>query len=653
MLYQNLRKGLNSKARLVPYDQDIRELIDDQSSDYYVSLFQYTDTHKQYLSEKGSLAGIRDTTTNKFYLDFDSVTDLDEARKDAVRVAQFLVEANGIPVESIGAYFSGKKGFSLEMTITERINSEQVISILSFLSAQGLTTLDKQVSDPNRIVRVPNTKHQSTGLYKIPLELYELDEMSIADIKSLAVKPRLDFDQNRVTISLSKTSLAPYLTAAPKERVIGKKTSSTDLDYSIKPKNLTNCRWALQNGMFAEGIRHQALLCLASTYKNMGYNVEMVYRMLKGVAQMQANHTETERYPDEELYNNVVVSVFGDTWQNGQFTCKKEGWLKDYCEALGGNCCKKNTAKSSEPHTLDDVTESFKEYTKNIDQNTIRTGIQGLDDLVFITTGSSVGLVGSPGSGKTSIVLSILNNTSKAGIKSVFASLDMHRNRMYEKVMYHVSGYKREQLYEIFKNNEETELREKLKQEFGNVFFFNKSCPTVSDVRDYILDCEKESGEKIKLVVLDYFERVSSDFSDETQASKRVAGELQDLVNDLDVALITIVQPNKNALSGGVDSPIYDYTKIKGSSFLYQSFRQIVSLWRPGYSPKNFHNDKYLQMAVLKNDLGELGECAFNWHGPTGKITEMEPHQESEFEKFLQWKDNQKNPKKDDGNGWD
>lgn len=189
-------------------------------------------------------------------------------------------------------------------------------------------------------------------------------------------------------------------------------------------------------------------------------------------------------------------------------------------------------------------------------------------------------------------------------------------------------------------------MLDKLKKEFGNVYFMNKSCPSVEDIRDYVVACQERTGEKIKFVMLDYFERVSSELGDDTAASKRVAGELQDMVNDLDLALVTLVQPNKNGIAGGPDQPIYDYTKIKGSSFVYQSARIILSLWRPFYHPKTFVDDKYMQMAVLKNDLGELAEFAFKWNGPKGEISEMDDYDQNEF-KLLLDKKNEQNKKSD------
>ena len=100
---------------------------------------------------------------------------------------------------------------------------------------------------------------------------------------------------------------------------------------------------------------------------------------------------------------------------------------------------------------------------------------------------------------------------------------------------------------------------------------------------------------------------------------------------------------------GGADSPIYDYTRIKGSSFVYQAFRIILSLWRPFYNPKDFSNDKFMQMAVLKNDLGELSEFAFNWHGKTGAISEMEDFQYDELNRMLREKESEKN---EENVGW-
>jgi replicative DNA helicase len=220
------------------------------------------------------------------------------------------------------------------------------------------------------------------------------------------------------------------------------------------------------------------------------------------------------------------------------------------------------------------------------------------------------------------------------GMKTVFASFDMARTRMYEKILYKVSGLGRDALYKIFKEDpeKEKELYQKVKEEFGNVYFFDKSAASVQDIKNYIEECNElaqSPEDKIKLVLIDYFEMISSDVGDDTASSKKVAQELQGIVNTMDVAQIVLLQPNK--MSGDMREPIKSYTNIKGSSFLAQSFRIALGIFREGYDPQTPDNDKYLTINVLKNDLGETGSLNYNWNGKRGEISEMDQFDEEEL----------------------
>jgi replicative DNA helicase len=368
--------------------------------------------------------------------------------------------------------------------------------------------------------------------------------------------------------------------------------------------------------------------------------------MLKGTAEVQAKRTNTERFSDSELYNNVIEQVYGPHWKGGQFSERDENsWLFQYANEMGVN----EVERIDRPMTIGEVEAGFTDFVRNIDANTIKTGIWELDQALPITVGMNLGVIAAPGAGKTALALEILRNTSQAGVVSVFASLDMHRTRLFEKLLYKVSGgMERKDLYKMFQDGKGGDLTKKIKEQYGNVYFFDRSAATVEKIRDYVLDVERESGKKVKLVMIDYFERVLSDMSDETAASKNISGQVQDMVNDLNVCGITLVQPNKQSLYGGPDAPILSYTAIKGSSFLYQSFRSIISLWRPFMSPENKHNNKYMQMAILKNDLGELDMFDFKWTGKTGSIEHLEDNEHAAFIELLKEKDRKKNEKE----GW-
>jgi len=98
---------------------------------------------------------------------------------------------------------------------------------------------------------------------------------------------------------------------------------------------------------------------------------------------------------------------------------------------------------------------------------------------------------------------------------------------------------------------------------------------------------------------------------------------------------ITLYQPNKMALGGGPDQPILNYAAIKGSSFVFQSVRQILSLWRPFFNPRDKDMDEFMEMAILKNDLGELGMYCYNWTGKTGSIEMMDIADKLKYDRYI------------------
>lgn len=610
-MYIRLSKGLND-YQLIPDTVDYVSTIN-LEKDHYTSIFKYNEEQFNKWKETGSVSGMRDVITDKLVFDFDSADQPKAAQADAIVLTDRLIN-KGIDPDAIHIAFSGSKGFAIEVDTDSQFNPEEFKNVTSSL-AKDLDTFDRVIFDPQRIFRVTGTKHQKSGLYKTPITLNQLRELPIDEIKNLAkdLNTTVNFDYSKYKVIKLSDEIKKMSVVEKKKTSIT--STETSLDMSLKPRWLTPAKFALQEGYFTEGQRSKTFMVLASTYKNQGFNRDIVYRMLKGVAEKQATRNKTDRFPDEEIWNNVVKQVFSPTWNNGQYAAD-DAFLLEVNEALG----LKDDVTA--PRILTDINARFKDYVSNIEKNTIKTGIKELDENVFLSVGSNVALLGAPGSGKSSIALEILSNTSKNGVKSVFASLDMTSTRIYEKILYRLSGLPREDLYDMFKKGQEKELVQEVDKQFGNVFFFDKSSPTTKDIRNYVLDCEQKSGEKVKLVMIDYFERISSDMSDDTAASKRVAGELQDLVNDLNICLITLVQPNK--MSGDMSQPIYSYTNIKGSSFLAQSFRQILSIHREGYNPMNNETDKYLTVNVLKNDLGEPGSIDFGWEGKRGRIYTMD-----------------------------
>lgn len=640
IMYQNLRKGLNSKALLIPVGDVPKELIK-EDVDYYTSLFQYTNEHKKYLEDKGSLAGIRDTVTNRVYFDFDCRLDLDLARIHAVELAKQLID-RGVPMDNIQATFSGKKGYSIEFFITDKINVDQYKAILnSFV----YSTLDKGIADNNRIIRLVNTKHIDTGLYKIPLYLYELEELTSEEIKIMAKSPRYDFVSNCQNTDLSKTALVKTLEVKKEFPKIIVKLDDGDLDYSKKPSFLSNCRWALQNGFFKEGIRNQAFISLASTYKNLGFDIEHVYRLLKGVAEIQSRRNGEDRYADKELYNNVVKSVFSDTWQGGQYTCKKPGWLQDYCVSLGNHAC-----VHKQENALIDTGEIFnlyQDYVADFDKNILTTGIASLDEQVNLMVGTSNALVASPGAGKTTCALQILNHNSNKGVNCLFFSYDMFHSALITRMIQRHTKMNTRKTYEMFRNEEEKANLVKgiIAEQYKNVKFCFKGGQTCEDINEAIIEAERSSGQKIKLVVIDYNELIVSSHSEPTAASAEIAQKLRQIANERQVCMFTLLQPSK--MYSTPSEEITNYNAAKGSSSIVQSLTLMLSACRPGFDPMNPSHDKYFNITVLKNRNGGVFSTDLKWEGLSGTIGELEDFEREELNQLRMRK------KAKGDNGWD
>jgi hypothetical protein len=636
LAYTKISQGFNA-GNLVP-SSDVDSFINTTEKDYYYSLYQYNEEHYNKFQATKSLSGIRDVTTDKLWWDFDDKASPENARKDALEIVGRL-EVQGVPTSDIEIYFSGNKGYHVLVT-TESQHVRAQVESYCFKLANGLKTFDTTMYDENQVLRYPGTKHNSSGLYKVPLtktQLLQSNESHKALAKSL----------NNITEEFSWNVVSINLPPVP---VVIKKENKTMIDESAKkPNNWRNCKWNILQGNFPAGQRHEALMVLAATCRGLNFDRDTAYYMCKSALKKQSAITGDDEFPKEELYENIIESVYKPDWNGGAYTCQKSGWLQKYCQSLDCPC--DNADKDDmKVFQIGDIETEFLDYVDHIEENTILTGIRELDEAIPLSIGMNLGLLGGPGSGKTAICLKILENTSNAGVVSVMASLDMHRNRLYLKLLLKESGMSRDELITMFKDRKHSPVTDKIKEKYKNVWFYDRSSPSVDDIRRYILEVEANTGQKVKLLMVDYFERINSERSDDTAASKEVAGKLQDLLNDLSLCIVTLVQPNKFSLSAGPDQPILNYTAIKGSSFLYQAFRGIVSLWRPFYTPELKHNDRFLQMAILKNDLGELDMFSFGWTGKTGDIYSLSEEQEMELKQLLNEKEGKK---KDSAGGWD
>ena len=494
MQYIRLNKGLTNYT-LIPANSDIWDYIQDNNTDYYTSIFQYNEDHYNTWKRTGSVAGIKNVITNKLVFDFDDKNNLDAAKKDALTVASRLVSA-GINEKNLQICFSGSKGFCVEVETTEPLTQEEFKNV-TFALASDLNTFDTVVNDSQRIIRVVGTKHPVSGLYKIPLSLTELSDLSVGKIKNMAanletVDQSVMNDWRPVTLP---ESIKQFKITKKQEKNEIKKIDH-DLDLSLKPKWLSDAKYALQQGFFEEGERNLACMILASTYKNQGFPKEITYRMVKGSLKLRAERLGLDGYDKKELWKTIIEPVYSPNWQGGTYSYENTPLLQDVTKRLG----LKIPTEEKPLAPLNKVSNIFKQFATDIDNNTIKLGIKKIDDEVRITTSMLVGLVSPAGGGKTTTSFEIMNHASKNNIKTVFFSMDMGAPLVYQRLIQKHTGYSSRKIFNLYQTNSpEIEKFDKtLDDLYKNVSFCFKSGLKVEEIRELTILRQKETGEKIK-----------------------------------------------------------------------------------------------------------------------------------------------------------
>lgn len=631
-MYRRLCSGLNDKGVLIPAESDVYEYITDEK-DYYLSIFKYTEDHKEVFAKTGTIAGITNVTTDRVLWDFDNEQNPQEAKDKTTILVSRLIE-KGIDTKDIVISFSGKKGFGVEVKVDKEIDSGTLKLLTAELAGDLGDSFDQKIYNPSRIIRVPATKHPKSGLYKTPLTYKQLLDLTLEEIKHLAKEPPV-FNEEEFRWGIVPLWAIPEKKEEVKPVVV---SDFLDIDFTRKIKGWTNCKWALTQGyQISSGDRHEKLLCIVSTSKALNYSKEQAYYNAKNADEQGVIRNGGTKSHKEDIWQ-MVESVYDVKWLGGTFSCRdgKTPWLTSLCKSLGTCKCKKDeeTIFMKSP----DLFDSFYKFVLNIDKNTIKTGIAELDENVMLTTSSLNGFLGQPGAGKTSIALNILNKCNADNIPAIFYSMDMGVPLIYLKLAQKHWGIPHKEIFELIKNNKNKakELKALIDKEYSKTEMCFKTGLNVDEIKETILLYNETRPEKAKVVIIDYLECIAGPYSDATANTAIIANKLKDIAIETETCILLLLQTQKHA--GAPDEPLLSMRNIKGSSVIEQACSVVVTLWREGYNPKYPNKDKFMSMATVKDRFNSLWKYDFKWNGLLGQISNLEDHEQDELEKLRDMK---------------
>lgn len=293
----NGEKGF-SRGNYIPYRTISNFIRSRNSYSVFCSAYRYNNQSV----DKSDLYG-------DLYLDFDDTNNFEHVRKDALTALSYLKIVYHIDETQVQIYFSGNKGvhiivpakiFGFEpMPLLNGVFKTIALSIRSFTPNK---TIDTQIYDNKRMFRIPNTIHEKSNLYKIPITPDELRKLSETEIRTMAQQPR---QLNTRPVIETNHIAEQQFQKAIEEFYILDKESKKDRRFKSKYNFTPPCiQYLLTNGA-PEGQRNVSIACLTGFYKNSGKSLNETIELISDWNQNNVKPT------GEQEMKKTIKSIFG------------------------------------------------------------------------------------------------------------------------------------------------------------------------------------------------------------------------------------------------------------------------------------------------------------------------------------------------------
>jgi len=247
---------------------------------------------------------------------------LDDALELARTTYRLLVERWEVPPAAVHPYFSGAKGFHILIDTRafgavrpaadlHRVFSRLRLEVLRALPDGARPLFDLAIGDKVRLLRLPNTRHARSRLYKIALTPAQLLASTVADVRRLARTPQ---PLPRVTaaglVPVETVEPAPHLVAAFARARRAVRRERGPHPYRLGPAPpapegaLCAARLAMWREQVPPGTRNNVAIRLASAFRLAGYARERALELL-----LAWNQRQPIALPEHEV-RGVVQSAY-------------------------------------------------------------------------------------------------------------------------------------------------------------------------------------------------------------------------------------------------------------------------------------------------------------------------------------------------------
>jgi hypothetical protein len=194
--------GVNRRNNVVRLD----EYSPNGHADCFTTYLRFPEAFRAHVEHnaqqegRDSVKGYRGVAKADYVpLDFDDEDDQGRPFEDVRRSLRVWEAKYDLPMDAVRVYFSGHKGFHIELPdelfggFKASKDIARKLKTLAMKLGEGAESLDTDIYDTVRLWRTPNTRHAKSGLYKIPVSIEEVFTLTLEDIRELAKQPRSDF----------------------------------------------------------------------------------------------------------------------------------------------------------------------------------------------------------------------------------------------------------------------------------------------------------------------------------------------------------------------------------------------------------------------------------------------------------------------------
>ena len=163
----------------------------------YLSHFVFGEEMKNlYRAKRGSVKGFLGPCVAPWIIFDIDRTELVDALTDTKRLVSWLMQRYPETEGKLPVYFSGRKGFHVYLQLPALEPSAHFHEVAKVFASNIATSagvaIDPSIYDRNRIIRLPNSRHPKSGLYKRRIDANDFLMLGLDQILKLAAEPAGD-----------------------------------------------------------------------------------------------------------------------------------------------------------------------------------------------------------------------------------------------------------------------------------------------------------------------------------------------------------------------------------------------------------------------------------------------------------------------------